>query len=155
MKHPHHGHAPLTDQCGRPSSLRRPRFSTLHARFAAFPRQPGSSLEQTTCGAKWQQPYTGTASLQHTTFWAFNPAEGSSARVHCLEPEENQAYRYQMILHITCASDGPRKRLFHEIVIWRRFSNLDILSVITYRLVHELRPRVPELARLKLVGTWL
>ena len=37
LKHLHRDHALLTDKGSRLSSFRRPRFSTLYARFAAFP----------------------------------------------------------------------------------------------------------------------
>ena len=53
LKHPHRGHAVLTDQRSRFSSFRRPRFSTHYTRFAAFPRQSEPLLEQATRGVKW------------------------------------------------------------------------------------------------------
>ena len=53
LKHPHRHYALLTDQRSRLSSFGRPRFSTLYARFAAFPRQPEPLLEQATRGVKW------------------------------------------------------------------------------------------------------
>ena len=54
LKHLHHDYAlRLTNQRSRLSSFRRPRFSTLYARFAAFPRQYEPLLEQATRGVKW------------------------------------------------------------------------------------------------------
>ena len=35
-----------------------------------------------------------------------------------------------MILRLRCASDDPRKRFFHKIVIWRRLSHPNVLPVL-------------------------
>ena len=35
-----------------------------------------------------------------------------------------------MILRLRCVSDGPRKLLSHEIVIWRRLSHPDVLPML-------------------------
>ena len=62
LKYPHHRQGLLTDQRSRLSGFRRPRFSTLYARFATFPRQSEPLLEQATHGVKWLQPNANAAS---------------------------------------------------------------------------------------------
>ena len=51
-----------------------------------------------------------------------------------------------MILRLTCASDGPLKRLFREIVIWRRLSHPNVLPVLGVS---------PKLFPLCLVSEWM
>ena len=46
----------------------------------------------------------------------------------------------------TCASDDPRKRLFHEIVIWRRLSHPNVLPVLGVS---------PKLFPLCIVSEWM
>ena len=51
-----------------------------------------------------------------------------------------------MNLRITCASNGPLKRLFHEIVIWRRLSHPNVLPVLGIS---------PKLFPLCIVSEWM
>ena len=51
-----------------------------------------------------------------------------------------------MILRLKCTSDGPRKRLFHEIVIWRRLSHPNVLPVLGVS---------PKLFPLCIVSEWM
>ena len=67
-------------------------------------------------------------------------------RVHCRQSGENQAGRQPKILRLTCASDGPLKRLFHEIVIWRRLTHPNVLPVLGIS---------PKLFPLCIVSEWM
>ena len=51
-----------------------------------------------------------------------------------------------MILRITRVSNGPLKRLFHEIVIWRRLSHPNVLPVLGVS---------PKLFPLCIVSEWM
>ena len=51
-----------------------------------------------------------------------------------------------MMLRLTCASDGLRKRLFHDFVIWRRLSHPNVLPMLGVS---------PKLFPLCIVSEWM